>query len=124
MTLVVGESFLGGKMAYREAKSSGRKRKRKLEHTEVRNSENGGHTVEHHFDNSGDFSSFQKPVTYSFSSGPEMVKHIMDTHGVPDNDMIAHLHGDNEAEPGGGEAEAGNRGGGDTDSLDDEEEGN
>ncbi len=90
-------------MSYREAKcESGRKRK-KLDHTEIRNSENGGHTVEHHFDNSLDFKNFKRPITYSFSSGPEMIKHVMDAHGVKEAEMAAHLHGDNEAEPGGEE---------------------
>jgi hypothetical protein len=108
-------------MTYREAKSSGRRGKRKLDHTEIRNSENSGHTVEHHFDNSGDLRSFRRPVTYSFSSGPEMVKHIMDTHGVPENDVIAHLHGDNEPEPGGSADNA--RDAQDLGSADDAEEG-
>jgi hypothetical protein len=94
-------------MAYREAKSSGRREKRKLDHIEVRKTENGGHTVEHHFDNCANMGGYKRPATYSFSSGPEMVKHVMDTHGVSDDDMIAHLHGDNEPEPGGGDGEAG-----------------
>ncbi|HLJ26572.1 MAG TPA: hypothetical protein VKY85_07665 [Candidatus Angelobacter sp.] len=95
-------------MAYKEAKAErggGGSRKKKLDHTEIRNSENGGHTVEHHFDNSLDYKSFRRPVTYSFSNGPEMVKHVMDAHGVKEAEMVAHLKGDNEAEPGGGEAE-------------------
>lgn len=92
-------------MAYREAKSESGRKKRKLDHTEIRNSENGGHTVEHHYDNSLDLRSFKKPVTYSFSSGPEMIKHVMDAHGVKEAEMAAHLNGDNEAEPGGGDEE-------------------
>lgn len=83
-------------MAYREAKCEAGRRKRKLDHTEIRNSQNGGHTVEHHYDNSLDYKSFKKPVTYSFSSGPEMIKHVMDAHGVKEAAMLTHLNGDNE----------------------------
>jgi hypothetical protein len=107
-------------MSYCEAKSSAARHKKKLDHTEIRDGAHGGHVVEHHFDNTGDFKHYRRPEAYPFSSGPEMVKHIMDTHGVKDEDMIAHLHGDNEPEPGGGEdGEAG----ADVDSVRDEEEG-
>lgn len=85
-------------MSYKEAKSPSSHKRRKLDHTEVRNSENGGHTVEHHYDNSLDYKSFKKPVTYSFSTGPEMIKHVMDAHGVKAAEMAAHLRADHEAD--------------------------
>lgn len=86
-------------MAYKEAKSESGHKKRKLDHTEIRNSENGGHTVEHHYDNSLDYRSFKRPVTYSFSTGPEMIQHVMDAHGVKEAAMLAHLRDGDEAEP-------------------------
>jgi hypothetical protein len=85
-------------MTYKEAKCDSGRRKKKLDHTEIRNSENGGHTVEHHYDNSLDYKSFKRPATYSFSTGPEMIKHVMDAHGVKAAAMIDHLNGDNEEE--------------------------
>ena len=94
-------------MAYREAKCESGRKRRKFDHTEIRDGKDGGHVVEHHFDNSGNPGSYKRPDSYPFSTGPEMIKHVMDAHGVKEAEMAAHLNGDNEEEPGGGEDEDG-----------------
>lgn len=62
-------------MQYREAKSPSNKSK-VLHHLQVQKAEEGGHVVEHHYENDG--MTFHKPKTYVFGAdeGPDMMQHI------------------------------------------------
>lgn len=84
--------------AYREAKGSKHKAP-KTSHHEVKQASNNGFTVDKHYSNEG--MEYKRPETSVFSSGPEMIKHLMDEHKITAKAMIAHLHGDNEEKPGG-----------------------
>ena len=73
--------------------------KKKFESMSIRNASNGGHIVEHRFESGNGV--YHEPELHVFAAGPEMVKHVMDMHGVKEAEMIAHLKGDNKEEPGG-----------------------
>jgi hypothetical protein len=95
--------------AMKTAKSKGREsRKMEYHHTEIHPADNGGHTVEHYEQAApsvgkgmGDYRPVEKTSTNVFSNAPEMIAHIMDTHGVKPAEMAEHFKGSNEAKPGG-----------------------
>lgn len=60
---------------YREARSPSNKSK-VLHHLQVQKAEEGGHVVEHHYENDG--MTFHKPKTYVFGAdeGADMLHHI------------------------------------------------
>lgn len=79
---------------YNEARTSDKKAKKKLRSMNIEAADNGGYTVRHDFEqNAG---SYVEPETHVFSSGPEMVGHVMKMHNV----KAADLKGE-KAEPGG-----------------------
>jgi hypothetical protein len=91
-----------------------KKSERKMEHhhSEMHPADNGGYTVEHYGQApmSGARDMGYRPVekmeSNVYSTGPEAIKDMMDKHSIKAAKMIAHLKGDNAAEPS-GVAEAG-----------------
>jgi hypothetical protein len=94
--------------AMKTAKSKGREsRKMEYDHTKIIPADNGGHSVEHYeraapsAKDMGGYRPVEQTGNAVFSSGPEMIAHIMDTHGVKPAEMAEHFKGSNEAKPGG-----------------------
>lgn len=91
---------------YAEASTPKGSSAKKLDRLEVKPAKNGGHVVEHHFDNSGSGVFYHRPDVHAFGSGPEVIHHLMDHLGVKKNEMIAHFKGKtDENEEKGGEKE-------------------
>jgi len=91
-------------MAYagelKTASTSDRKAAKKLDRITIKPAKNGGHSVEHHYQQNG-MGAYHEPDVYAFGSGPETIAHLNDHLGVKENKKVGKLKGDNEAKPGG-----------------------
>lgn len=89
-------------MAYVQAKSEGKRSRRKMAHLQVSKAD-GGHVVEHHFESG--MGEYHKPEMKIFSDGHEMLAHVGSKMGVGSEEEILKKlkggEGHNEDEPGG-----------------------
>lgn len=92
------------------ARARERKPKEHYHHMEIHEADNGGYRVQHMMQREsaepgGWTPSPHEGPEHVFSSGTEMIGHVMDQHKISPKEMMAYLKGDNKAEPG-GETEA------------------
>lgn len=86
-----------------------RGKKPMLDHLRVEEAENGGHVVEHHFENSSSMGGYKEPETHVFSkpvdgdAKPELpeghvLHHIAKHMGIP-HEVMGKTHGEQSQEP-------------------------
>lgn len=78
--------------------------KNTLDHIRISPAKNGGHTVEHHYKNSG-MNAYKSPDIYAFGSGPETMAHLNDHLGVKENKKVAKMKGAGYTSSPGGKAD-------------------
>jgi hypothetical protein len=78
--------------------------KKKLDHIRVRQAKNGGHMVEHHYNNSG-MGPYQEPDVYAFGEGPEVVAHLNKHLGISENKQVSKMKGAGYTSTPGGKAD-------------------
>ncbi|SRR6266404_2586015 len=78
----------------REASGTRSRVGKKLHHIEIMPGKRGGAVVTHHYHSDG--MHFHEPDIFPMGKGPEVVHHLMDHLGVKENEMMDHLHGENE----------------------------
>lgn len=88
----------------REAKGAQGTAKKKLDHIRVRKAKNGGHMVEHHYQNQG-MGPYQEPDVYAFGEGPEVVAHLNKHLGISENRAASKMKGAGYTSQPGGKAD-------------------
>lgn len=88
----------------REAKSAQGTAKKKLDHIRIRPAKNGGHMVEHHYQNQG-MGPYHEPDVYAFGDGPEVVAHLNDHLGISENKKVSKMKGAGYTSTPGGKAD-------------------
>lgn len=90
----------------KSARAKERKTKEHYHHMEIHEAANGGYRVQHMMQREPEMPGGYQPSPHEgdehvFSTGTEMIGHVMDQHKIKPAEMIAYLKGDNKETPGG-----------------------